>query len=104
MAVFPIHIFKYYQRFFFVTLQKMSNVTPMNSLESLGFLHAFLASLSVIVVSELGDKTFFIAAIMAMRHPRLTVFAGAIGALAVMTILSGMPFFNSIVDLTKSAS
>ncbi|KAK0183476.1 hypothetical protein PV327_001514 [Microctonus hyperodae] len=55
---------------------------------NLGFLHAFVASLSVIVVSELGDKTFFIAAIMAMRHPRLTVFIGAIGALALMTILS----------------
>ncbi|KYN18847.1 PREDICTED: transmembrane protein 165 [Trachymyrmex cornetzi] len=54
----------------------------------MGFLHAFLASLSVIVVSELGDKTFFIAAIMAMKHPRLTVFIGAISALALMTILS----------------
>ena len=28
------------------------------------FFHGFVASLSVIVVSELGDKTFFIAAIM----------------------------------------
>ena len=28
------------------------------------FLHGFLASISVIIVSELGDKTFFIAAIM----------------------------------------
>ncbi|XP_032674242.1 transmembrane protein 165 [Odontomachus brunneus] len=56
--------------------------------EKLGFLHAFIASLSVIVVSELGDKTFFIAAIMAMKHPRLTVFIGAISALALMTILS----------------
>ena len=28
------------------------------------FIHGFLASLSVIIVSELGDKTFFIAAIM----------------------------------------
>ncbi|XP_034937777.1 transmembrane protein 165 [Chelonus insularis] len=55
---------------------------------NLGFLHAFVASLSVIVVSELGDKTFFIAAIMAMRHPRLIVFSGAISALAAMTILS----------------
>ena len=73
-------------------LQKVENITPMSSLESLGFLHAFIASLSVIVVSELGDKTFFIAAIMAMRHPRLTVFAGAITALAVMTVLSGIFF------------
>ena len=36
----------------------------------LGFIHAFVASLSVIIVSELGDKTFFIAAIMAMRLSR----------------------------------
>lgn len=60
-----------------------------NLLGDMGFLHAFIASLSVIVVSELGDKTFFIAAIMAMRHPRLIVFAGAIAALALMTVLSG---------------
>jgi len=53
-----------------------------------GFIHAFVASISVIIVSELGDKTFFIAAIMAMRHPRLTVFAGAIAALGLMTVLS----------------
>ena len=59
------------------------------TLENVGFLHAFVASLSVILVSEIGDKTFFIAAIMAMRHPRLTVFAGAISALALMTVLSG---------------
>lgn len=56
----------------------------------LGFVHGFLASLSVILVSELGDKTFFIAAIMAMRHPRLIVFSGAISALALMTILSAV--------------
>uniref|UniRef100_A0A182Y9L0 Uncharacterized protein n=1 Tax=Anopheles stephensi TaxID=30069 RepID=A0A182Y9L0_ANOST len=54
----------------------------------IGFVHAFAASFMVIIVSELGDKTFFIAAIMAMRHPRLTVFAGAIAALALMTVLS----------------
>lgn len=56
---------------------------------SLGFVHAFIASISVIIVSELGDKTFFIAAIMAMRHSRITVFTGAISALALMTVLSG---------------
>lgn len=53
-----------------------------------GFLDAFTASISVILFTELGDKTFFIAAIMAMRHPRLIVFTGAITALALMTILS----------------
>ncbi|KAI9553912.1 hypothetical protein GHT06_019182 [Daphnia sinensis] len=58
---------------------------PMNDL---GFAHAFLASLSVIIVSELGDKTFFIAAIMAMRHSRVVVFSGAILALVIMTCIS----------------
>eukprot|EP00908_Phaeocystis_cordata_P022266 Transcript_4689.p2 GENE.Transcript_4689~~Transcript_4689.p2 ORF type:complete len:153 (-),score=23.56 Transcript_4689:777-1235(-) len=53
-----------------------------------GFAEAFVAALGVIFATELGDKTFFIAAIMAMRHARLTVWAGAIGALAAMTVLS----------------
>ncbi|KAK4886446.1 hypothetical protein RN001_002717 [Aquatica leii] len=64
-----------------------SNVTPV---ESIGFIHAFAAAISVIIVSEIGDKTFFIAAIMAMRHPRLTVFTGAMSALTLMTILSAL--------------
>ncbi|KAJ1636267.1 hypothetical protein T492DRAFT_960747 [Pavlovales sp. CCMP2436] len=54
------------------------------------FTQAFAASLSVILVSELGDKTFFIAAILAMRHPRVTIFAGALAALGLMTVLSCM--------------
>ncbi|XP_061593983.1 transmembrane protein 165 [Cololabis saira] len=59
-----------------------------SSKANLGFIHAFLASVSVIIVSELGDKTFFIAAIMAMRYNRLTVLAGAMLALGIMTCLS----------------
>lgn len=55
---------------------------------NLGFIHAFVASFSVIIVSELGDKTFFIAAIMAMRYNRLTVLTGAMLALGFMTCLS----------------
>ena len=57
---------------------------------SLGLFHAFIASISVIVVSEIGDKTFFIAAIMAMKHPRLTVYMGAMFALGLMTLLSAL--------------
>ncbi|KAM3875963.1 putative divalent cation/proton antiporter TMEM165 [Diretmus argenteus] len=55
---------------------------------NLGFIHAFVAAISVIIVSELGDKTFFIAAIMAMRYNRLTVLTGAMLALGLMTCLS----------------
>lgn len=62
-------------------------------MEHLLFFPAFFASVSVILVSEIGDKTFFIAAVMAMRHNRLTVFGGAIAALAVMTVLSAIMGF-----------
>ncbi|EFN51570.1 hypothetical protein CHLNCDRAFT_27784 [Chlorella variabilis] len=54
------------------------------------FLEGFFKSWGVILASEIGDKTFFIAAILAMRHSRKLVFAGAIGALAAMTVLSAL--------------
>jgi len=53
-----------------------------------GFYKAFFNSLGMIWATEIGDKTFFIAAVLAMRHPRYLIFAGAIAALAVMTVLS----------------
>ncbi|XP_076645939.1 putative divalent cation/proton antiporter TMEM165 [Halictus rubicundus] len=71
-----------------LTSTKPDDAMVSQAKDNLGFLHAFLASLSVIIVSELGDKTFFIAAIMAMKHPRMIVFVGAICALALMTVLS----------------
>lgn len=61
------------------------------------FFHGFIATLSVIVVSELGDKTFFIAAIMAMRHPRWTVFVGAMTALGLMHVMSA--FFGYAITI-----
>ncbi|XP_010533615.1 PREDICTED: GDT1-like protein 1, chloroplastic [Tarenaya hassleriana] len=51
---------------------------------STGFASAFL----LIFFSELGDKTFFIAALLAARNSAATVFAGTFGALAAMTIIS----------------
>jgi Ca2+/H+ antiporter, TMEM165/GDT1 family len=53
-----------------------------------GSVHGFLQAFAMIIVSEIGDKTFLIAAILAMRHPRIVVFAGALGSLVVMSILS----------------
>lgn len=61
-----------------------------NVTEHRGFIHGFVEALSVILVSELGDKTFFIAAILAMRNNKLTVFLAAIAALGVMTVLSAL--------------
>lgn len=47
-----------------------------------------MLSFLMIIVSEIGDKTFLIAAIMAMKHSRLVVFAGAFSSLFVMSVLS----------------
>jgi uncharacterized membrane protein len=51
------------------------------------FLKALFSSFSAIIATEIGDKTFFIAAVLSMRNDRIAVFGGAILALIVMTIL-----------------
>ena len=51
-------------------------------------LAAFGSSLSAITLAELGDKTFFMALILATRHRRSWVFVGAFAALAVVTLIS----------------
>jgi Ca2+/H+ antiporter, TMEM165/GDT1 family len=51
-------------------------------------LEAFTAALSLITASEIGDKTFFMAVILASRYPRKPVLLGVVTALAAMTILS----------------
>lgn len=69
-----------------------STVPPSGSRSghSQKFVDGFLSSLSMILVSEIGDKTFFIACLLAMRHSKLTVYIGAISALAAMTVLSAL--------------
>jgi Ca2+/H+ antiporter, TMEM165/GDT1 family len=51
-------------------------------------LTAFTASLLLITVSELGDKTFCIAMLLAMRNSRRLVFMGVAAALVTMTLIS----------------
>ena len=71
-----------------------NNVTLLQSIVNAthhrGILHGFSESISVILVSEIGDKTFFIAAILAMRNNKLIVFLAALSALFLMTILSAL--------------
>lgn len=64
----------------------LQSVSPLGDLGdiSTGFASAFL----LIFFSELGDKTFFIAALLAARNSAATVFTGTFGALAAMTIIS----------------
>ena len=41
-------------------------------------------------ISEIGDKTFFTSAILAMRHPPLTVFWGSWSAMVCMSVISAL--------------
>jgi putative Ca2+/H+ antiporter (TMEM165/GDT1 family) len=52
--------------------------------------HSFGVSFTMIIFTEIGDKTFLVAALMAMRHDRLTVFTAALAALGLMTVLSAV--------------
>ena len=51
-------------------------------------LAAFGSSLTAITLAELGDKTFFMALILAARHRPRDVFIGAFVALAAVTLIS----------------
>ncbi|QRW05828.1 GDT1-like protein [Ceratobasidium sp. AG-Ba] len=63
-------------------------MAPIPAVPSDDNVHALSSAFLMIIASEIGDKTFLIAAIMAMRHPRLIVFSGAFGSLIVMSALS----------------
>lgn len=67
---------------------------------SSGFVQAFL----LIFISEIGDKTFFIAGLLAAKYSRFISFVGSMGALAVMTVIStiiGQLFHAVPPGLTK---
>jgi putative Ca2+/H+ antiporter (TMEM165/GDT1 family) len=77
--------------------QEQTNATePTNKIGALlsrldvrnKFLVATCTSLVIILVSEVGDKSFFIAAVLAMQHPRLVVFLAALLALEIMALIS----------------
>mgnify|MGYP003361626133 CR=1 FL=1 len=66
------------------------NNSPPAESEPVSALTSFLLATSMILVSEVGDKTFLIAALMAMKNNRFIVFSASIASLAIMTLLSGI--------------
>ncbi|WFD00225.1 GCR1-dependent translation factor 1 [Malassezia yamatoensis] len=53
-------------------------------------LSGLLKSFTITTVSEIGDKTFLTSAILAMRHPPVTVFWGSWTAMICMSTLSSL--------------
>ncbi len=57
----------------------IATLSSSSLMASNSFVSATLNSLVMILATEIGDKTFFIAAVLAMRNGRLVVYAGAMG-------------------------
>ncbi|CDJ39170.1 hypothetical protein, conserved [Eimeria tenella] len=53
-----------------------------------GFLRSVASSTSLVAATELGDRTFFLAALLALRYSRLLVFAATCAALFVAAAAS----------------
>jgi putative Ca2+/H+ antiporter (TMEM165/GDT1 family) len=66
------------------TLTAASANSWLSTIAKTGFYQAF----SLVFVSEIGDKTFFIAGLLAMKTSKLISFVGSMAALAAMTIIS----------------
>jgi putative Ca2+/H+ antiporter (TMEM165/GDT1 family) len=56
----------------------------LSRISETGFYQAF----SLVFLSEIGDKTFFIAGLLSMKTSKLSSFVGSMGALIAMTIIS----------------
>lgn len=52
------------------------------------FISGVTASLALVLASEIGDKTFFISALLSMRYSRALVLIGTMAALGSMTVIS----------------
>ncbi|XP_073000367.1 GDT1-like protein 1, chloroplastic isoform X3 [Typha latifolia] len=64
------------------------NSLELNQYLLLGILVILVQAFLLIFFSELGDKTFFIAALLAARNSGAIVFLGTFGALAAMSVVS----------------
>lgn len=69
----------------FLNVEATQWSAPLNST---AFIDGFVSSLTVVILAELGDRTFFIAAILAVKHPRFIVFLGQMAAQTAMTVAS----------------
>lgn len=68
------------------TLGPLAQLTAM--MESSSFLSGLAASFLLVLASEIGDKTFFISALLSMKYSRVLVLVGTMLALASMTVIS----------------
>lgn len=81
-----MNIERFYGKFKIIKSGSIISLIRLSSIKIM--LTAFTAALLLITISELGDKTFFIAVILSSKYNRKVVFAGVVAALATMTVIS----------------
>lgn len=59
-----------------------------DKIEEDGGLKSLIMSFCMILFSELGDKTFFMTALLVAKRPKLAVFLGAVSAFTVLTTVT----------------
>ncbi|CAG9460978.1 unnamed protein product [Pedinophyceae sp. YPF-701] len=66
----------------------------------------FTAALGLILFSEIGDKTFFIAALLAMDLGRALTLAGTMASLSLMTVISVVigAAFRNVPDALRTSA
>ena len=89
------------------------SVWKVPALNAIAASSGFSSAFGLIFVSEIGDKTFFLAALLAAQKSKALVLAGTMAALALMSVISvaigyvfqQLPgFFNTSVPVTEYAS
>jgi|TARA_B110000977_G_scaffold71998_1_gene97538 putative Ca2+/H+ antiporter (TMEM165/GDT1 family) len=73
---------------FATDLVAAAQTTAVEQIETASLTDGFLSAFLLIFFSEIGDKTFFIAVLLATQQPKSSVFLGTFGALGVMTLIS----------------
>ena len=82
-----------------VSLLHSSSDKPQNRrvIPHLGLLQVgLLEALAIIVAAEIGDKSFFVAMILAMKYDKRAIFVGCMAALILQSIISAA--FGAIVS------
>ncbi|KAJ8751829.1 hypothetical protein K2173_026023 [Erythroxylum novogranatense] len=71
---------------------------------SANFIFGLTKSLAITILSEVGDRTFCVAAILAMRYPRKSVLLGCLASVTMMTIASALVGWTAPNLLSKKWS
>ncbi|PVU85476.1 hypothetical protein BB559_007006 [Furculomyces boomerangus] len=71
-------------------LEASQSINSAKSNNGTQFKESVTQSFLVVLFSEIGDKTFLIAAILAMKHPRFIIFSASCAALWLMSLLSAV--------------